>query len=228
LLMALVSAGSQRDPGKGPQVVHAEMPDCLVAWQARVHGRALIRVTIDKEGKVTGTKVEQPVPIAVRCAEAAARKWTFVPSDRGDARQALLSFLFIGDSLETKEASHQVTSFDDPWSVRLAYARSTVRRLPREDGRIPEKLCPVHGTVMAVGVVSVGYQRHGQGHETYWDAMPTLFPWANRFAPAGDFIQEPEAEVYYCQACRDAEREWLASHPGLCPWSVVPPEAHPE
>jgi uncharacterized protein YuzE len=208
-------------------VVHAEVPDCEIARRAHVSGQVLIRVTIDQQGKVTSATVEQEQPFTTECSEAAAKNWIFAPSDQDDAREALLSFLFSGEREETAEPSHVTSSFDDPWTLRIAYAQNTVRLLPRENGRIPEKRCPVHGEVMAVEVVPARYglpmlyseddspeeKRLQAAREAYWKAHETLFPEVNRFVGGGCIVQEPKAEVYYCQACREAEREWLEIHP---------------
>jgi hypothetical protein len=205
-------------------VVHAEVPDCSLTFRARSYGRVLLRALIDREGKVTSSVVEHSVPIATKCAEAAAKKWVFVPSYRDDAREAHLSFLFLSDNEETEDASHTIFSFDDPWTVRIAYARSTVRRLPRENDGIPEKRCPVHGEVMAVEVVPVYYgcftpatvdERSPELAEwrAYRDARKKLFPETSWSTYGGGAGLEPKGEVYYCRSCREAERAWVAKHP---------------
>jgi TonB family protein len=230
MLLALCSAGAQQ--AGGPPVVHAEVPYCARALLMRVSGQVLIRVTIDQQGKVTSATVEHEQPATTECSEAAAKNWIFAPSDQGGAREALLSFLFTGKLEETDEPSHVVSSFDDPWTLRIGYARNTVRRLPRENGRIPEERCPVHGEVMAVEVVRVWYglpQMYTVGEESpeelrkhaaetaYLEAKEMFFPKTNRHDGGGCFVREPKAEVYYCQSCREAEREWLESHPGWNP-----------
>jgi TonB family protein len=196
-----------------------------------IHGRVLIRVTMDREGKVTSDTVEHPLPIVTRCAEAAARKWTFAPADRDGAREALLSFIFTGALQKTEKPGHMLSSLDDPWTMRLAYAESTIRWLPRVNGRIPEQRCPIHGTVMAVEVVSAEYglmmrggnedspeeQRKEAERDAYLEAREKTFPEANRYARGGCIVHEPKEEMYYCHACRKAERTWLASHPGFNP-----------
>lgn len=226
LLLAVVFTGAR--PVPGPPVVHAEVPDCPLALRARIHGRVLLRVTIDKEGKVTASAVEHGVPFATQCSELAAKKWLFAPSDRDEAREARLSFLFLAERQETDEPGHALSSFDDPWSVRLAYAQSTTAWLPRENGIIPEKRCPVHGKVMAIEVVSAQYglpmghtvgegspeeQRKQAEREAYGDAREKLFPQTHRYVSGGCIVHEPKAEVYYCRSCRVAEEAWLVSHP---------------
>lgn len=236
LVCALVFTGAQQDQGWGPQVLHAEVPDCVLAFRARLTGQVLIRVTIDKQGKVTSSAVEHSLYFATPCTEAAAQKWTFAPSDRDETREALLSFLFTDERQKTEAPGHTLWSFDGPWTMLLGYAESTVGWLPRENGRVPEKRCPVHGEVMSVEVVGAEYgllpmrsvdpenpegtpeeRRREADFEDYVNARETLFPEANRFVRGGCIVHEPKQEVYYCQACRDAEKEWLASHPGFDP-----------
>ncbi|MEO6195691.1 MAG: hypothetical protein ABIS20_21935 [Thermoanaerobaculia bacterium] len=226
VLLAFPSARAQQ--GEGPVVIHAEVPACDLARRARISGLVLIRVTIDQQGKVTSTTFEQELPFTTECSEAAAEKWLFAPSDRAETREAHLSFLFTGETKETDEPSHEIISFDDPWTLRLAYAQSTISRLPREDGKIPEKRCPVHGEVMAVEVVpgwggrrvhvvdeSPEKQRkQAAAKEAYWKASENLFPETNwHFSGGGCTDQARKGEVYYCQACREAEREWLEIYP---------------
>jgi hypothetical protein len=230
VLLAFPSARAQQ--GEGPAVIHAEVPDCELARRARIIGPVLIRVTIDQQGKVTSTTFEQEQPFTTECSEAAAKNWIFAPSDQDDTREAFLSFLFTGKLEETDEPSHVISSFDDPWTLRIAYAESTVRLLPRENGRIPEERCPVHGEVMAVEVVRVWYGlpqmyiveeespeelRKHAAETAYLEAKEMFFPKTNRHDGGGCFRREPKAEVYYCQSCREAEREWLESHPGWNP-----------
>jgi TonB family protein len=231
LLLALVSMGERQ--AEPPAVIHPEVPDCFAGFMASgIHGTVVIRVTLDRDGKVTTSTVEHSLPIVTRCAEAAARKWIFVPSDREDAREALLSFIFTGVFQQTDEPGHMLSSFDDPWTVRLGYARSNIRWLPRVNGRIPEKRCPVHGEVMAVEVVSAEYglpmmrvgdedsseeQRRQAERDAYLEARAKLFPETNRVVRGGCIVHELKQEMYYCRSCREAELAWLAKHPGFKP-----------
>jgi TonB family protein len=204
-------------------VVHAEVPVCELAFRARVTGSVILRVTIDGEGKVTSETVEKPLPIAVRCAEAAAKKWTFAPADRPGEREAELTFVFDpGMDTETDEESHVVSSFDDPWTVRVAYAWSTILRLPRVNGEIPEKRCPVHDEVMSVETLPLARglgcgSAEKEWLEAYADAREKSFPETHRHAASRPVAWETKEEVYYCQACRDAEEAWLRKHPRFHP-----------
>jgi hypothetical protein len=227
----------QQDSGRGPQVVHAEVPVCELAWRARVTDRVFIRVTIDQQGRVTSSAVERKAPFATECSEAAAKQWRFAPSRRDETREALLKFFFLGEAqATTDEPSHVIASFDDPWTLRLGYAESTVQWLPRENGGIPEKRCPVHGEVMAVEVVAAQYglplmrevdpenpegsreeQRKRAEWSAYYEARGKLFPEINRVVRGGCISGKPKGEVYYCRACREAEEAWLVSHPGFDP-----------
>jgi len=235
VLLAIHPARAQQT--EGPAVIHAEVPACELARRARVSGLVLIRVTIDQQGKVTSTTFEHEQPFTKECSETAAEKWLFAPSDRAETREAHLSFIFTGETKGTDEASQALSTFDDPWTLRIAYRELEIlqprqlRQLPRENGEIPEKRCPVHDEVMAVEVVPVRYglpmlyseddspeeKRLQAAWDAYWKAHETLFPEVNRFIGGGCIVQEPKAEVYYCQSCREAERAWLEIHPDVDP-----------
>ena len=96
------------------------------ALSVRVSGWVLIRVTINKQGKVTSGTVEHEQPFTAQCSEAAAKKWIFAPSGQDGTREALLSFLFTGEEKETDGPSHMSSSFDDPWTLWIALAKSTI------------------------------------------------------------------------------------------------------
>lgn len=234
MLVALASTGAQRDPAKGPQVLHAEFPDCETVAGLGLQGRVSIRVQIDKQGRVTSSAIEDGPAFEAHCSEAAAKRWLFAPSDRDGAREALLSFVFPEDPEDPRVSTTLIWSLAEPFTVRLGYADASTRWLPREDGRVPEKRCPVHGEVMATEAMGVRYglpadrilnehspedQRLLAEWKAYDDAKPKLFPWANLDIQGGCMPREPRIEVYYCQACREAEREWLANHPGFEPTS---------
>jgi hypothetical protein len=231
LLVTLLSTGAQRDQGQWPQVVHAETPQCQLAGRARVSGWTRVRVTVNRDGRVTSGTFEHLQPFTADCVEAAVKEWTFVPSDHEASREALLSFWFTGETQDTEEPSHTISSADDPWTLRLSFAKSSIQRLPRENGEIPEKRCPVHGTVMGVEVIPAGWyarplvvdtddpeeQRQMAAAQAYWKAKEKLFPETNRRGTADVKIDFAKVEVQYCQYCRDAEQEWLASHPEFDP-----------
>ncbi len=225
----LPSAALAADGAAQPAVTHAEVPEFpAMAAKARLLGTVAVRVAIATTGEVTWSDVEHGLPMGLSDkAEAAARKWTFAPIDGNERREALLSFEFV-DREEIEGPSHLEASFDDPLTMRLVYwlQVSTVRRLAREDGEIPERRCPVHGDVMAVDIVPIAYglpsgcvdsdpscREQIARHEAYWEAHAKLFPESNLSLRDGCNVHEPNAEVYFCQACRDAERAWLESHP---------------
>jgi hypothetical protein len=221
MLLALRSAGARQTGG--PAVVHAEAPSCEIAFKFRISGWVLVRVTIDRQGKVTSSTVEhEQQPYTAQCSEAAAKNWIFVPSGQDEAREALLSFFFTGEERETDGPSHVSSSFDDPWTMRLARVKSTTLRLPRENGAIPEKRCPIHGEVMNVGLVPISggrfvpeiprEPRKQVAKRAYQKAEGRLFPETNRIFRSCT-SDEREAEMYYCQSCRDAEQKWLTRHP---------------
>jgi TonB family protein len=223
---ALAAGGAAAQPA----VTHAEVPEFPeMAAKARLFGTVAVRVAIATTGEVTWSDVEHGMPMGLSDkAEAAARKWTFAPIDGNERREALLSFEFV-EREETEAPSHLEASLDDRLTMRLVYwvQVSMVRRLTREDGEIPERRCPVHGDVMAVDVVPIEYgspsscdvdgdpacRERIAWHEAYWEARAKLFPESNLSVRGGCNVQEPKAEVYFCQACRDAETAWLEGHP---------------
>jgi TonB family protein len=239
VLLQMPPAALAADQAEDLAVVHAEVPEYpRMALKARLTGTVTIRVTIDPAGKVTSTAVEQGLPMGLsQHAEAAARNWIFKPSDpsdpsdRRDAREAVLSFVFA-EAVYSEAPDHVEASFDDPLTVRLVYSMSTVAWLPRVNGEIPEKRCPIHDQIMAVELVPVRpegcrvvgavaeetpeLRRWREEHEAYADAREKLFPEVNHWAK-GSVGASGKAEVYYCQLCRDIESLWLARHPGFTP-----------
>ena len=222
---AVLAAGGAGQPA----VAHAEVPEFpAMAAKARLMGTVAVRVSIAPTGEVTWSDVEHGLPLGLSDkAEAAARKWTFTPIEGNERREALLSFEFV-DIAESEGPAHLEASFEDPLTMRLVYwlQVSTVRQLPRDEGELPERRCPVHGEVMAVDIVPIAYglgrscvdsdptcRERIAWHEAYWEARAKLFPESNLSVRAGCNVQEPKAEVYFCQACRDAEQAWLDGHP---------------
>jgi TonB family protein len=235
VLVQVSPAALAAEPDEDLAVVHAEAPEVpAIALKARVTGTVTVRVMIDPAGEVTSAVVAGGLPLGLsQHAEAAARKWTFARSDRSETRVATLSFMFA-EAVYSEAPDHLETSFDDPLTVRLRYSYSTVVRLPRVNGEIPEQRCPIHDQVMAVELVPIRYHR-GCGlraivieesaeerqrrelREAYADAREKLFPAANRWYDGGFPSWEDQAEVQFCQLCRDIESLWLARHPGFEP-----------
>jgi TonB family protein len=223
-------------------VVHAETPkfadETLWGTHEVVSGTVRVRVRIDAAGNVIASSIEEGLGLDLDMdliAGAAARLWKFNPSAGGETREALLSFV-LDQRFTPAEPTHEEVSMDGPLTLHVVDKFGTIRWLPRENGKIPEKRCPVHGTLMAVeqlemsyGLPQPTYSVHdtpkGRRLEAQWDAYlsaldkaeRTLFPESHSIAEAGTgcYVPFPEtkAEVYYCQACRDAEKAWRESHP---------------
>jgi TonB family protein len=79
------------------EAVPSIYPD--VALLAEVEGEVIIKVIVDKDGKVTEIEVIKGVPSLYIPAEKAARQWKFTAAKESDAkadkkRTALLTFVF--------------------------------------------------------------------------------------------------------------------------------------
>lgn len=209
-------------------VVHAEVPHFTeVAKKARLTGTVLVRAEVDSHGNVIASRVERDLPLGLgKVAVLAASLWKFNPSPGSGPREARLAFVF--EQRETPEPEREDAFLEDPLTLHVLYRHSTMIRLPREGGAIPEKLCPVHGIPMEVEVLSIP---SGCGisvvpnpgspaffyEQDLEEARRTLFPETHRTAEGWTLSPGDTAETYYCQACRDAEEAWLASHPAPAP-----------
>ncbi|MFL6196138.1 MAG: hypothetical protein ACJ75H_18305 [Thermoanaerobaculia bacterium] len=103
---------------------------------------------------------------------------------------------------------------------------NALRRLPRVNGKILERRCPVHHEAMTVDVVPIHYglllpEAAGlagprQEVEAYWREKRAYFPETSRGVSGGCIVGvEKEAEVYSCRSCREAEAAWLKKHPAF-------------
>jgi hypothetical protein len=202
---------------------------------------------------VIASAIEKDLPLGLgKAAQAAALRWRFGPSADVPMREALLTFLF--EQRRGAEPSRTEVALLGPLTLRLLRVRSTVLWLPRENGVIPDKFCPIHGGPMAVERIplrteslrylSFGETPEDRRREAEWqayrealeEAERTLFPESHSSYPASRrliLLQAPAAdqkfavacggvrsipeeeteEIYYCQACRDAEKDWRESHP---------------
>jgi len=99
----------------------------------------------------------------------------------------------------------------------------TVAYLPRENGAIPEKRCPVHNDTMAVERLRICYGLPAvylphwlrRVAALYREARATQFPETRRWVGGGcsmDATSPVFAEVYFCSRCREAEDTWLKEH----------------
>ncbi|MEO6194735.1 MAG: hypothetical protein ABIS20_17115 [Thermoanaerobaculia bacterium] len=60
-------------------------------------------------------------------------------------------------------------------------------------------------------------RKQAAAKEAYWKVSENLFPETNWHFNGGCTEQARKGEVYYCQACREAEREWLEIYPEWSP-----------
>jgi protein TonB len=86
----------QPDPPLAP--INRATPDASQSALATIRGtiRVSVRVTIDKQGNVVGSKTEERGPSRYfeRVAVDAAKKWTFTPASLEEKRTMLLRFNF--------------------------------------------------------------------------------------------------------------------------------------
>lgn len=84
-----------------PSVVHQEIPNIPRSARESIHGhiKVMVRVTVDRSGRVTEETLEVPGPSKyfARLATEAARKWRFAPADNQKSPEWLLWFEFTRD-----------------------------------------------------------------------------------------------------------------------------------
>jgi TonB family protein len=100
LLLAVVAlSGSviaQTGEPEKPTVVSAAVPVYpVIAEAARAGGDVIVKVEIDREGKVTAAHSDGKIKLLGKAAEEAARRWQFAASQNGEKRRkAQLVFSF--------------------------------------------------------------------------------------------------------------------------------------
>jgi hypothetical protein len=109
---------------------------------------------------------------------------------------------------------------------------SLIDYLPRQNGVLAERFCPVHELAMHVEVVKIRYgliklysgdDPYQQVLQRYFAAKEELFPETHHWASGGCVVaRETGAEVYFCESCRKAEVEWHKLHPGVRPEDLFP------
>lgn len=229
LLASVAMRGAVRAAESEPIVLHAEAP--APGPLARVFPtKVAVEVEVARDGTVAAATVLTPRPFVSQLAINAACQWRFAPSAEGGERRYVLTFVFAG-AVETEEPSQWRIVRQDNLAIRLEYLQSTIVRLERDrHGRVPDKFCPRHGTLMQVTLAPIGYglprsystgtvseRAELRNAERVWRARDRLFPEANMWAPGGGCMVMPEkhAEVHYCATCRNARENWFRQHAGL-------------
>jgi hypothetical protein len=95
-----------------------------------------------------------------------------------------------------------------------------VFRLPRANGVVVERNCPVHGEVMSVELVPIAWGLIVMNRQTafFWHVMEHEFPNARTLAFGGCMVgPQRQAETYVCAKCVRARERWLVEHPAFHP-----------
>jgi TonB family protein len=77
-------------------------PFPIVARHSRIQGKAVVRLTITKEGRVSNTVLVSSHPVFQQQVERALQQWVFEPSAGQTIEDVTVSFEFT-DSCETTE-----------------------------------------------------------------------------------------------------------------------------
>jgi TonB family protein len=95
---AKADSGVARPASVPSPVLHQEIPDVPRSARDTIRGRinVVVRVTVDRSGKVVSAALENPGPSRyfARLALAAAKKWKFAPADQQSSRKWVLQFQF--------------------------------------------------------------------------------------------------------------------------------------
>ena len=152
-----------------------------------------------------------------------ARGWKFVPFEGASSRWRRLTYVFESE-IETMEESRIETWYESPLTLYVQLIQSIVGRCPRVNGKVAQKVCPVHKETMHIEVLPVRYSgppTGGRPGETeYIQAFLDQFPNSGEFVQKGDDIMVPVMqfeEVFICASCTKARRAWLAAHEGFTP-----------
>jgi len=96
-------------PDAPPSPVNEVLPDASHNALQTIRGtvRVAVRVIIDEEGKVVAVTSQDPGPSRYfeRLSLAAAKKWTFTPTDEQDQRTMLVRFSFTREGVTARAAS---------------------------------------------------------------------------------------------------------------------------
>ena len=106
------SACCQDPTGKSyPKPLTLPRPPYPPAARAvRASGEVVVKVNIDKDGKVTSAEAENGHPLLRRAAEAAARSSTFEAIETGE-RVAKLTYVFLSDGGEKKSSPKYTNTY---------------------------------------------------------------------------------------------------------------------
>jgi hypothetical protein len=151
-------------------------------------------------------------------AADALRSWRFDP---GPERRRFVNFIFEGDP--TDGPTYITTYLRPHLTFHVVNHYDSVARWPRVGGRIPERMCQLHGERMTIEIVPLQYggvppPPPSQLRRAYALASRT-FPNGYDHAGGGCVPTNAysKAEIYVCAKCRKARAIWLAANGGVEP-----------
>jgi len=220
LFPALVFAQADLIPIKqvGPSTYPA------TARAVRASGEVTIALTINAEGNVVASKATNGHPLLRAVSEQAVRFWKYAEAGIGSAHRETTVYLIYSTDNEfraipesDKPREFIAETFFSDASHGTVYSITLVPkllRLPRKDGAIESKRCPLHDNELSVEIrkfsCSTDDESRFEPKTGYLDVYDELFPFAaspDRDDCDSDGIEWREVE--YCANCRIARNNWL-------------------
>ena len=227
LLLFFSTFIAQDDLAVEKQVGPATYPPAARA--VRAHGEVVVEASVGPDGMVLSATALTGHPLLKATSAATAKDWQFSKSANSVAERKVN--LFFSYSLrdwvhipasETRSEDVLRHDFTSPFSVHSIYETLIPRLLilPRSNGEIRTESCPLHKQQVNVETQRVICRRTEPEHEDdeivrlsdYGEAENSLFPNANvRTFNECNEIDIEQAEIQFCNACRDARAEWIRS-----------------
>lgn len=199
-------------------------PDHIQPWPVWISGPFQMKAVLDVNPDGSVARVQRlltwPSYEFSDAVEASMRKWQFLG---GSSRRRVV--LVELDQKPSPGATHvearQLASVAyRPHVVRYTLHYDDVYRQPRVNDLPEERWCPLHRQQMFLREVPL---THGlppppsAARRAYLHAAETQFPNGAVYVDGGCNNPMRGAEVYVCDACRDAREAWLAAHGGQEP-----------
>jgi TonB family protein len=109
------------------KVVKYEVPNPkypAVAQATMTSSEVIVLVKIDKDGKVTSSKVESGHQFFSKLSEETAQKWIFSKSDESDEREIKITFAFTIRNNNSKKNNYKATKikvrFKKPYRLEIS------------------------------------------------------------------------------------------------------------
>ena len=190
--------------------------------------RVTLGLTVAPDGTIRDIEILSGYPLLSNTTQEAVREWRFDSDTSTEPRYVRLNVDFGEVSESEDEMEGARIRYDGSDTITVTYVLSTIRRLPRVNGEIPARSCPVHDELMHVEILPIRYGlsvvisyidpdeqvKWERLQEAFARAQEKTFPEANRSVLGGCLIQvEKRSEVYYCETCRANEARWFEEHP---------------